>query len=421
MILELPVLTVLLLGWFAQLALGEENVTDQPIVDARTLHQKVLCGYQGWFRCPDDGTGDGWWHWSCRPNELVPATISVEMWPDTSEYADVDRHVVPRFSGPNGEPVYLFSSASQAVVQRHFEWMREYGLDGVFAQRFLVERKRKSLDTVLSNIRASAEATGRVYAICYDLTGMPEDHLAETLAQDWKRLVDDMKVTQDRRYLHHNGKPVLLVWGFYADRFSAATAHKVIDVFKNNDQCAATLIGGCHWKWRTETDAEWSRAFRRFDIISPWNVNNCTHIGGQRVARTDNWNDDLDEARQHGVEYLPTIFPGFGWTNLKVNRDGENAQKDTTPRRGGEFFWEQFVAASKLNIKMAYVTMFDEVDEATAIFKVTNKPPKQSPFQTYERLPSNWYLRLTSEGTKVIRGERQAGVTLPIRLDEKAD
>ena len=24
-------------------------------VDATTLHKKVLCGYQGWFRCPGDG------------------------------------------------------------------------------------------------------------------------------------------------------------------------------------------------------------------------------------------------------------------------------------------------------------------------------------------------------------------------------
>ena len=62
---------------------------------------------------------------------------------------------------------------------------------------------------------------------------------------------------------------------------------------------------------------------------------------------------------------------------------------------------------------MAYVAMFDEVDEATAIFKVSNTPPKQARFQTYEGLPSDWYLRLTGEGTKVIRGERKGEVHLP--------
>ena len=82
---------------------------------------------------------------------------------------------------------------------------------------------------------------------------------------------------------------------------------------------------------------------------------------------------------------------------------------------------EQFVTASEFGIDMAYVAMFDEVDEATAIFKVSNTPPTQARFQTFENLPPDWYLRLTGEGTKVIRGERNAEATLPIRPNEKAD
>ncbi len=42
--------------------------------------------------------------------------------------------------------------------------------------------------------------------------------------------------------------------------------------------------------------------------------------------------------------------------------------------------------------------MFDEVDEGTAIFKVTSEPPTQAHFVGYEGLPSDWYLRLTGEG-----------------------
>ena len=37
-------------------------------VDATTLHGKVLCGYQGWFRCPGDETEEGWVHWSRDPH-----------------------------------------------------------------------------------------------------------------------------------------------------------------------------------------------------------------------------------------------------------------------------------------------------------------------------------------------------------------
>jgi hypothetical protein len=93
---------------------------------------------------------------------------------------------------------------------------------------------------------------------------------------------------------------------------------------------------------------------------------------------------------------------------------GERSAGATIPRLGGEFFWRQFNVASELGVEMAYVAMFDEVDEGTAIFKVSNAPPTQGQFQTLEGLPSDWYLRLCGEGTKVIRGERKAQKELPI-------
>ena len=71
--------------------------------------------------------------------------------------------------------------------------------------------------------------------------------------------------------------------------------------------------------------------------------------------------------------------------------------------------------ADELDLDMVYVAMFDEVDEATAIFKVTNDPPREAKFQTLEGLPSDWYLRLTGEGTKVIRGQTKATKELPIK------
>jgi hypothetical protein len=50
--------------------------------------------------------------------------------------------------------------------------------------------------------------------------------------------------------------------------------------------------------------------------------------------------------------------------------------------------------------------MFDEVDEGTAIFKCTNDVPAgDTKFVTYEGLPSDFYLRLTGAGAKMLRGE----------------
>ena len=397
-----------------------DSVSAVERVDASTLRHKVICGYQGWFRCPGDGTRDGWMHWSRDARRVTPESLTFEMWPDMSEYGDDERYAVPDFSYPDGEPAHLFSSANAKTVERHFGWMQEHGIDGVFVQRFLVNVGNPSFDTVLANVRASAEKTGRVYGVCYDMTGTPRERIYDRLTSDWKRLVDEEKITADDRYLHHNGKPVLFVWGFFSDRFDAKIAHRIIDFFHAEGPYQVTLIGGCNWPWRTDRDAEWARAYRRLDIISPWNVGHYALADGapvdgdpfdrKRIAATETWKADLEEARKHGRELLPVIYPGFGWTNLM----GRESERHTIPRRGGEFFWEQFVAAQESGIDMVYVAMFDEVDEGTAIFKVTNSPPTQARFQTFEGLPTDWYLRLTGEGTKVIRGTKKAEKELPI-------
>jgi len=383
--------------------------TDPPVVETTTMHRKVLCGYQGWFRCPGDAAGIGWRHWSRSGREITPKMLSFEMWPDMTELGPDERYPAPGFTDPSGEPAALFSSANAKTVDRHFEWMREHGIDGVFLQRFLVEIGNPSLDLVLSHVRKSAEAHGRTYALCYDLSGAKPDQLLPRLTADWKRLVDEEKVTEDPRYLRHNGKPVLFVWGFFADRFPPETAHQILDFFRDDPRYGVTVVGGCQWYWRREKNPEWQRAFRRFDVLSPWNVGNFSVQAGEKHAGTDYWKEDLEEARRSGMEYLPVVYPGFSWTNLQ----GPGSEKNTLPRLGGNFYWRQFTKVSELGLDMAYVAMFDEVDEGTAIFKVTNAPPTPGKFATYEGMPADWYLHLTGEGTKLLRGDRPAANALP--------
>src|SRR4051812_21293972 len=73
-------------------------------VDATTLHHKVLCGYQGWFRCPDDPAKEGWRHWSRDAKKIGPDTLTFEMWPDMTEYADDEKYPTPGFSYPDDKP-----------------------------------------------------------------------------------------------------------------------------------------------------------------------------------------------------------------------------------------------------------------------------------------------------------------------------
>ena len=334
------------------------------------------------------------------------------MWPDMTGFSDAETYPAPGFTYPDGRPASLFSSANPLTVDRHFDWMRDHGIDGVLVQRFVGGlRDPAEASRVLGHARAAANRTGRVFAVEYDMTGVPPGQLLERLARDWKWLVDEMKITDDPRYLRHDGKPVLAIFGFYDDRFDSQIAHRIIDAFKTQDKYGVTLIGGCQWYWRSTKDTGWAEAFRRLDVISPWNVGNVSGRGGRRFASTGYWAQDLAEARRAGRLYMPVIYPGFSWNNLQRRANGGAA----ISRLGGEFFWDQFSAAGRLDIDMALVAMFDEVDEGTAIFKVTNAPPVQGRFATFDGLPSDWYLRLTGEGSRLIRKERPASAEVPIK------
>ena len=100
--------------------------------------------------------------------------------------------------------------------------------------------------------------------------------------------------------------------------------------------------------------------------------------------------------------WLPVVYPGFSWDNLQKLPSGSSL----IPRRKGDFLWEQFQALSKLGADSVCVAMFDEVDEGAAIFKVSNTPPSPGHFVTYEGMPSDWYLRLVGEGTRMLRAKQ---------------
>jgi hypothetical protein len=159
------------------------------------------------------------------------------------------------------------------------------------------------------------------------------------------------------------------------------------------------LVGGVPWPWRTEKDPDWARAYRRLDAVKPWNVGNTAKRDGVVRASTRTWADDQAEARRAGMLWMPVLYPGFSWDNLQRRPPGSTL----IPRRGGAFLREQFETAARLGAETAFVAMFDEVDEGTAIFKVSNTPPRPGHFVTLDGVPGDTYLRITGEGTKRLR------------------
>jgi hypothetical protein len=166
-------------------------------VDTGTMTGKVMCGYQGWFTCPGDGSGRGWFHWGRGVFE--PGNCTIDLWPDMTEYDEDECYPTP-FKFADGSPAYVFSSMNTKTVSRHFKWMRDYGIDGVFVQRFVTEtlgeKQLFHANTVLANCREGANRYGRIYAVMYDLSGLQKDQI-RLVIEDWKMLVDRMQLTKD--------------------------------------------------------------------------------------------------------------------------------------------------------------------------------------------------------------------------------
>ncbi len=390
-------------------------------VDPTTMYHKLLMGYQGWFACAGDGSpANSWIHWF-RNNSPTATNATFDLWPDTAEL-DPDELFATSMTFSNGSPAKLYSAYKQKTVLRHFKWMADNHLDGVFFQRFLTDLSGSVLglrNQVALNVRAGAETYQRVFAIMYDISGYPTNTLISALTNDWSYLVNTQHVTNSPWYLNHKGKPVVAIWGFgFSGRSDTpAQAQEAISWFK---AAGCTVMGGVPTNWRTltgdaQTDPAWSNAFRSFNVISPWSVGRYSNNSGADNYRAGITAPDLADCNAHGIDYLPVVFPGFSWTNLN------GGPYNQIPRNGGSFYWRQVYNGILTGCSMIYGAMFDEVDEGTAMFKIAPtraEQPAQGNFVPLNidgyNLPSDWYLQLANQAGKMLRGEIPLQSTMPI-------
>lgn len=102
---------------------------------------------------------------------------------------------------------------------------------------------------------------------------------------------------------------------------------------------------------------------------------------------------------------MPVLWPGFAWSNWN------GGPRNVIPRLHGDFMWQQFVNLRQLGIKNAFVAMFDEFDEGTAIAKAAETAsmiPTNQYFLTLDAdgvyVSSDFYLRLVNDGNKMMKG-----------------
>jgi len=393
----------------------------------------VMCGYQGWFRAPGDGSGKEWGHYG-RDGKFDSKHNTIDFWPDVSEYKKT--YSTP-FLFDNGRAASVFSSIDQSTIDLHFKWMQEYGIDGVFMQRFFGVARDTNPDkdgnVILSHALEASKKYDRAIAVMYDLSGLrPEGEDCSAVIEDWKNLVDDLQVTsrgEDQTYLFHNGKPLVVIWGVgFPDRpydIRKIGVNRLINFLKNDP-----VYGGCSVMLGVPTyfrelnkdclpDPYLHELIRSADIILPWMVGRFRSNSNEDIARyREHVREDIAWCKRNGVDYVPLVYPGFSWANLTRNSPRHKpAEFEAIPRKGGAFYWDLIHASISAGAEMLYVAMFDEIDEGTAIFKVMDRPPRGEDyyFVGNDGMPSDHYLWLTGKAGQILRKEIPNTPFMPVR------
>jgi hypothetical protein len=451
-----------------------------------TYRGLVMAGYQGWFGGParkDGGSfgGEQWYHYR-EAGVFKPGVLqnSIDMWPDMSEYTDKYTPGVDGMEGsnvntpsgkfmlPNGQPAQVYSAWDESTVRLHFKWMKEYGIDGVFMQRFVAEvvnypSHARHFDRVLENAMKASNEYQRAICVMYDLGGFmdkndPKKNVAGVLA-DTDGIVAKYNLgdrTKQKFYLHHNGKPLIVLWGVGFNDGRPYSLGDIEELVNGLRERGFSIMLGVPTYWRERrndalSDPKLTALIKSADIIMPWFVGRFGDHNYVSGGFADLVKQDIEWCEDNKVDYAPLCYPGSSDRNMHP-KNGLN------PRLGGKFYWRQMHNCIAAGAKMLYIAMFDEIDEGTAIYKCLNQKDVpsnagatdywvyQRPDGSYGRaateanIPSNatWkmapaevkkipftgiendlgtdhYLWLTGHARKVLRGEEPMSSTLPVR------
>ncbi len=279
-------------------------------------------------------------------------------------------------------------------------------------------------DKVLASAMAASNEHARAIAIMYDMVGMDANSSADIILNDAAALKAkynlDNRGNGQRYYLYHNGKPLigLISVGQASASYSIAQAQQIVDGLQ---AMGFSIMLGVPAYWRNPgsgdcvSDSKITTLIKDVDIIMPWLVGVYDYNGTASNAVssfseyfTDRMDDkktiwgsttkgDYSQAAYHNVEYCPLVYPGFSDRNMKPDHDAYD-------RHSGDFFWQQIYKNVNKGATMLYVAMFDEIDEGTAIYKCLRK----------NEVPSNvsakdYYVVYENEGYR--RSDTQVSVS----------
>jgi hypothetical protein len=229
--------------------------------------------------------------------------------------------------------------------------------------------------------------------------------------------MNTLNVTASPMYARENAKPVVSLWGMGYSHTPGTAAEwtALVNWFKNQN---IYVIGGTPRDWRTGTgDSKpgFLAAYTTLNMISPWTVGAYSTDADVDNYKNNTLIPDRDYTIANGMDFQPVVWPGFAWSNWN------GGTRNQIPRRQGNLFWRQVYNLKSSNISTAYIAMFDEYDEGTAIAKAAedaSMTPTNQYFLTLDadgaHISADFYLRLAGAANQMLKGQIPLSLTIPI-------
>ena len=388
-----------------------------------SIDNKIIAGYQGWYVVKGDGSPrNAWIHWveGGGRNDPTYGNIHVDSYPDVRDYDENELFSFGLNNLGNGEPSRVYSPHIQSVVDKQFQWMMEYGIDGAAIQRYPVSLREGGIGAasdihVVELAKNACEKTDKIFYIMYAIERLNDADIYKTITEDWeKQMIGRLKVTESPNYAIQDGKPVVMLWGLgFSDtaRYleTAEGTLRLINYFKKQ---GCYVGGGVPFRWRLGTrDSKpgFLEVYKAYDFIMPWaagrmNIDNVNSAEILKLRR-----DDKAFCDENNILYQPAIFPG-----ISQYQYADIPDPNRNKRMYGDFMWQQAINLYNDGNRCGYFGMWDEYDESTAIIKMAedfSMIPADHYFLTTSAdgvyLSSDFYLRLSGKITKLFKGEAE--------------
>jgi hypothetical protein len=370
---------------------------------------KITVGYQGWFDAAGDGSGISppWWHWAGDRNTPTATDIAIRAWPEMTEYATTYPTGFANLG--SGAPATLYSDWDAMTIDTQVQWMQTVGIDTIALQRFNDFRGTgEARNVVAGHVRDSAATHGRKFYVMYDISGWTT--FDTDLPVDWmQHIIGELHLTDSPAYARQGGKPVVAIWGvgYSGHPGTPQTTLQLISWFQSQ---GIYVIGGVGNDWRTADGSRWSQAgfgqvFDALDAVSPWMVGVIGSDADSDANRTNYNEGDVAYLHARGKQYQPCVLPGDLSAHQRVH---------------GDFMWHQFYNMIQIGSDGLYISMYDEFNEGNQIAKTAATSasiPAGSTFVTLDEdgtaCSSDYYLRLTGDGGKMLKGSIALTATRP--------